>query len=351
MCLIVFKRNDRSVFTNRQFKNMIARNNDGLGIMYIEDGRVKHFKTVGSDKEKFKLFQQCRNKVTYAMHSRYKTHGLINEKNCHPYELLSIDKGDPIDLYVMHNGVLDAPDIDKDMSDTWHYMEYILKPIIKADIDLLWESPHIQRMITKAIGGSKLLFMRSDPVKFPILILNSTLGTEKDGCWLSNSHGCTETGYTYGRQGGHWDAVKKVWSYDARPLVSQEERETAFDAMYDVKKYTEKDFTKQGALLLPKEKKDDKIITLKPQALVEHPNENLMYVLRELRSLSDLAIKDFIRDDPDLTADIIMELYPKNTMDYETIMKVIKTPVGLDNITNLIRHMAIDEDKRSSKRL
>lgn len=350
------------MFTNRQFKNMIARNSDGLGIMWRENGRVKSVKCMGTDKEKFKLFQTHRNKASYAMHARYKTHGLVNEANCHPYKLLDIDDGDAIDLYVMHNGTLDAPEIDKDMSDTWHYMEYILKPIVKADVGLIWDSSHIQSMITKAIGASRLLFMRSDDVQYPVLIFNSASGKDEHNCWLSNSYGASDafetkrTDYSYLRresrfdrdddyrtQYGWWDEVSKTYRYDDEKKARDEYAKKA------VEENTDK-YEKKGELFLPKPIKDDKIVQLRPNnMLVENPNENLLYVLRELRSLSDTAIKDYIRDDPDITADIIMELYAKNTMDYETIIKLIKDPIGCDNMVNLIRHMAIDEDKAQTK--
>jgi predicted glutamine amidotransferase len=138
MCLIAFKESHNGVFTNRQFKYMIARNPDGFGVMYREKGRVKVIKSLGSNSEKFQIFAKIRHKDFWAMHARIRTHGAIDETNCHPYKILSKDEGDAIDLYLMHNGTIaKAPTTDSTKSDTWHYVEHVLKPLVKADIKLL----------------------------------------------------------------------------------------------------------------------------------------------------------------------------------------------------------------------
>ena len=175
---MVYKENDKSEFNANQFEAMIASNADGLGIMYVEGDRVKVLKSVGTDKAKRKLWESVKDFDNYAMHARLRTHGLVNEKNCHPYEILNMDKGDSTDLYVMHNGIIQVEkDIQKTMSDTWNFIEGVLKPIAKADINLLWNNENIQVMIQKAIGYSKLLFMRSDiePVSYTHLTLPTIL--------------------------------------------------------------------------------------------------------------------------------------------------------------------------------
>ena len=192
MCLIVLKQGKEAEFTNIQFNNMISRNQDGLGIMWVEkqkDGslRVRHEKTKGGQKEQFKLFQKHRNKTWYAMHARFKTHGANDLANCHPYKILDIDDGDPIDLYMMHNGVINVPeDTDTGMSDTWNFIEGVLKPMFKADHNLL-DNKNIRIMIDRAIGASKLLFMRNEG-EDKVVIINKQAGDEIKGCWLSNLH-------------------------------------------------------------------------------------------------------------------------------------------------------------------
>ena len=375
MCLIVYKPDPTAYFTNRQFKTMIGNMRDGLGMMWRQDGRIMYDKSIGSKEEKFEIFKANRNRPMWAMHARMKTHGLIDEANCHPYEIFNIDKGDPFDLYVMHNGVLsDAPNLEPDKSDTWHYMEYMLKPLLKADPDLLWTNPYIQAMVTKAIGANRLLFMRSDEVEEPVLIFNYKVGDEKNGCWLSNGHGCREvTSHTttyhyparsnYDPKNTHWDAQLKRYVPNAKDDSEEKKDPTVtYGAINNtgrsgnstesepdeygrsVEEYDQQTFTQQGNLLLPNHSNDDKIVHLKASSLKPKADESLLWMLDQLRTQSDDSIKHFIRDDPDMTADIIMGLYSRNTMTYDVITKLVKTPKGLDDMVNLIRHMIVDRE-------
>lgn len=192
MCLIVSKIGKNATFSEEQFKRMISQNGHGLGIMYIENDRIKVEKTVGTDAEKLALYKRHSKRTDYAMHARWKTHGNINVENCHPYKILDIDDGDAIDMYMMHNGVISAAsDTDKSMSDTWNFVESVLKPIAKVNPDLVWNNTGIHELISEFIGGgSKLLFMRSDSKES--LIFNEKAGNIFNGCWLSNAN-CNHT--------------------------------------------------------------------------------------------------------------------------------------------------------------
>lgn len=362
MCLIVFKESHKSVFTNRQFKYMINRNPDGFGMMWQEDGRVKFEKCMGDDKDKFKLFKKNRFKPTYAMHARIKTHGLINEANCHPYEILNIDKGDAIDLYMMHNGMINnAPDVNKDMSDTWHYVEYVIKPMAKANIGLIWDNESIQDMIQKHIGASKLLFMRSDEVENPVLIFNHEAGTEKDGCWLSNNYSTDAPYKTYNHNtyiGTKFD-TKEVVTRDLTDADIEKARKEFQESEYEDwshlpynHNYKEKDFTKDGKLYLPSSSKDNKIVELKPKETIliskeDSDKQDLLFMLSMIRGMSDGAIKDYIKDEPEIAADIITGLYTKNTMSYEVVINQIKSTTGIFGIVRLLKDMSVDLDTKT----
>lgn len=362
MCLIVYKEGNKAVFTNRQFKYMISRNPDGLGIMYrgLDDKgrkRVLVEKCMGSPKQKFRMFQKYRGLDMYAMHSRIKTHGNVDEANCHPYKILDIDDGDPIDMYMMHNGTISAaPEIDKTKSDTWHYIEYVLRPLIKSNIDLFWDNEYINDMVQEHIGHSKLLFMRSDDVKYPVLILNHKLGTDKDGCWLSNSHSTEPYKvYHYGNSAGNKNHGYNTASQFARSLPGNELTDLDYasqDDTYDWcgyrdvretdKKEINQSVSKEGKEYLPDATKDDKIVDLASirNSQEKEDIENLIYLLSSLRGLSDNAIREFIRDDPDTAADIILNLNPTTTLDYETIIKLIKDKDEIDGIVRMLRNMA-----------
>lgn len=356
MCLIVWKEGHKAQFSNRQFKNMISRNQDGLGIMYRENGRVIVDKVLGSPKDKFKLFQKYRNKEFYAMHSRMKTHGLINEDNCHPYELMNIDKGDPIDLYLMHNGILsDAPDVDKNMSDTWHFVEYILKPIAKSNLDLLWKSDEFQTWLQKKMGGSKLLLMRSDAPEggSPVLIFNHGAGTTVDNCWLSNTHSTngyhTNTYYNNNLSRGNASTNSPFQRQTNLPAVISTQQTTMqkpHEKGSDIMDIPSTHTTKNGTTATTaRDEEGGKIIDMfrfhgKETEYSIVPDENLYETASMLRGLAEYEVRLFVLDDPDLAADIIMAFYEKNTMTYEHIMRLINNPDTVKGIVAIVMHVA-----------
>lgn len=366
MCLIVYKSDFKQHFSNKNFKAMISRNDDGLGIMYREDGRVKVEKSVGNAEEKFQLFRRHRDKAHWAMHARYKTHGAVDEKNCHPYKILSIDDGDPIDLYMMHNGILNnAPSVDKEMSDTWHYIEYLIKPIAKTDINLLWENDHIQTMFQDHIGkGNKFLFMRSDDVPYPVLILNHASGVERNGMWLSNTYSIDQT-YNYGgswanRQhntnyANHNNVTKKDITTHNIPTAQELARqrlanELSTEDVKDVVSQAEKDVLiadrKSAIIPLTQNKGAQSLLLpgLDNAITVETNDDGLLEQLMHLRGLSDHSIKEFIKEDPTNIADIILNLYTKNTMNFETITSLCASKP--EDIVNLLRQMAIEHNNK-----
>ena len=184
MCLIVHKESANSEFTLSQFYTSFTRNTDGLGIMYVEDDRVKVDKVVGGYKEQLELFRKHQDRDMYCLHQRFKTKGLINEVNCHPYKILDYDE-DGLDLYMMHNGTMQVTIKDQDMSDTWHFAEYYLKPVLKADPNLI-NNEEFQELISGYIGnGNKLLFLNNYG---EVLIFNEEKGHTENGCWFSNQY-------------------------------------------------------------------------------------------------------------------------------------------------------------------
>ncbi len=370
MCLIVYKEGKEAHFTNRQFKNMINRNRDGLGIMWREKGRVKVEKSIGSARDKFQLWQKHRNRSMYAMHSRLTTHGNTNLDNCHPYEILNKDKGDPIDLYMMHNGVLSqAPNVDSKMSDTWHFIEYILKPIAKTNLNLLWESEEFQSWLQKTISGSKFLFMRSDDIKHPILILNAAAGKDETGCWLSNTYstngGTVHRGATSYNYNGGTQSKANPTSTPAstnvilgptrtedlkHTTVMTKDGEIPWNEFIDKKKLTvgqtgySQDRTSK--LFLPDNSKESKIVELKKSEVKIHlpesvnPDQQLLEIVFNLSGLAAHSVKEWVKEDPDTAVDVVLAFYEKNTMTPEVIYQQIADDRSIDGIVDIIRHIA-----------
>lgn len=157
------------------------KNSDGWGIMWVEEGRVRVLKSL--DNQSFLAYYRQLKHLPIGVHFRFKTHGAIDLGNAHPYPIL-IKERDGRDLYVMHNGTISGREVVKGKSDTWHYVEQVLRPILTDHPDLIHN--HVfEQWVLKDIGSSRLLFLSGEG-KFTTY--NETQGMEAFGCWLSNGH-------------------------------------------------------------------------------------------------------------------------------------------------------------------
>ena len=161
-------------------------NRNGAGFMWVEDGAVKVWKDPNA---KFDAVQAQYEKLlgrNFAIHLRFSTHGKIDTENTHPMRVLrAADHG--IDLFMMHNGVMsDVPIKAKDRSDTWHFVQNFLKPMLMAQPKLIYK-PSFQEMLGKYIGGgNKLLFLDNHG---RVVIINPKSGSQHEsGCWISNTY-------------------------------------------------------------------------------------------------------------------------------------------------------------------
>ncbi len=125
-----------------------------------------------------------------AFHLRMRTHGDIDLLNCHPYEILNRSEHG-LDLWLMHNGVLatgNRADITK--SDTWHYIQDYLKPMLASNPDFAFH-PSFKALIEDHIGGSnKFVIMDNEGRQ---TVINQSSGVYWGGLWLSNTYAWTSS--------------------------------------------------------------------------------------------------------------------------------------------------------------
>ena len=252
MCLIILKPNADVTFNPDYMKSSVTRNNDGAGCMYVQDGRLVVEKIDGDYSKHTSIdsiTEWCNQKFTehdaIAIHHRMTTDGSNHLDNIHPYKVLSIDDGDPVDLYMMHNGIIhnsrppattkvvgtkqvynswedylydreDSSILDATLvqpSDTSIFISDIVQPILKQDYTLLYTKA-MQKLLEEYIGtGSKLLFMDNTGT---ITLINENAGTWLDndgGCWLSNTYSHKSHGTT-GNYYGTW------WTHNNTPVKS-----------------------------------------------------------------------------------------------------------------------------------
>lgn len=167
-----------------------GRNNDGFGIMFMENGKAhqRHLlpKNFGQVKKLYKRYHN--NDI--AVHFRMQTVGKINTELCHPFKILDRRKHG-ISMYMMHNGTISCDGIksgfQQDESDTLQLVKQYLHPILKENPELIHQEP-FKKMLSGLIGISNRLVFLDDTGKFEFI--NRSTGYDlEEGVWLSNLYG------------------------------------------------------------------------------------------------------------------------------------------------------------------
>jgi hypothetical protein len=150
-------------------------NSHGAGFAVATAGSIQVHKGFFTFDEFARAYEPFADKQAL-IHFRLATHGNRGPDMCHPFMVTD-------ELAMIHNGILpiDTSD-DKDKSDTWHYVEYILKPLAERDRDFYSDNA-IKFLGEAAISGSKFAFLRADG---DWTIWNSEDGHWSGDIWYSN---------------------------------------------------------------------------------------------------------------------------------------------------------------------
>lgn len=153
MCIAIFKpRKTQPDWA--AYKRAFKSNPDGWGFAVAKDGKLITQKGTTSFNSFKKKFQRYRA-YPALVHFRIRTSGDINDKNCHPF---SINE----DLCVIHNGILDLElNINKKMSDTWHFVTQVLRPMCEGDSNFPWN--HGSSFLGEQFlgTGNKMVFLKA----------------------------------------------------------------------------------------------------------------------------------------------------------------------------------------------
>jgi len=188
---------------------MWKSNPDGGGIAYIEDGKVKTYKSMKLKKFRTNFFRILdeHGDSDILVHTRIATHGSICIPNVHPFPVMQ--DGEELDnLVFAHNGILPSPFIPPakmDISDTRYINEVLFNG---TDFDTVLDDSRWREMIGDIIGHNKFVFLSANPAhKQESYIINSHLGEYDGKVWYSNNSYCKPkfTRYIKPRKGN------KVW--------------------------------------------------------------------------------------------------------------------------------------------
>ena len=208
MCIAIYKPEGIEI-PQETLERCYRVNSDGAGYMFHKNGKLYVKKGFFSFDDFWRSYKKDKRKEA-VIHFRIKTHGVINEENCHPYKVND-------DLAFVHNGIISGYS-DTHKSDTWLFNEDIVQPFVRKWGNLeIFEDP-IKKLIENRIGYSKLIFMDNHG---NTKIFNEDKGEWFEGVWYSN------TGYkkpaplppptkydSYGKQTSKYDKYKQqTWSY------------------------------------------------------------------------------------------------------------------------------------------
>jgi len=175
MCIAILNIGDR--LGKKTLRRCWNNNPDGGGIAWVEDSKLKIFKELKDFSTFYDKYKELKdtNKVTnMLLHFRIRTHGKVNESNCHPFKVND-------NIAFIHNGVISGTGLSKcdDFSDTYLFNQLFLQKMPK---DFL-HNEAILNLISEYIGYSKIILLDN---KNHWVIINENLGHWSGKNWFSN---------------------------------------------------------------------------------------------------------------------------------------------------------------------
>jgi hypothetical protein len=200
MC-IIFYNPDGAKYDRLELRNAADHNDDGAGIMWIENGKIRvHHQMIKTGDELIKLMKDFVG-IPHMLHLRYATHGAPSVELCHPFRATpeTADK----QVWLMHNGVIGsyAKKAGRGESDTSVFSEH-LQTVVSGygSSDILFNDKYVEH-IERVIDTDRMIFLRDDG---SVKVLNPSRWFQnvKTNIWYSNMYSLKDlpqwkrTGYT-----------------------------------------------------------------------------------------------------------------------------------------------------------
>lgn len=174
MCIAIYKPENKTI-PQSVLQTCFNANPDGAGFLYSKDKELHLEKGFFTFNDFYEAYKQHENEQA-VIHFRIKTHGNINTENCHPF---LVNKS----LGFIHNGIISGFG-SKDNSDTYHFNDELLKPLIGKYGNKIINDPIVKDLVEDRIGYSKLVFLDRHGNHN---IFNEHKGVWDDGIWYSNT--------------------------------------------------------------------------------------------------------------------------------------------------------------------
>ena len=177
MCIAILNRKN-SVLDDIILINCYQNNPDSSGFAYINKAnQLMINKGLYTLDEFLNLYKSIKSQSIsdVVIHCRIATHGNIDIKNAHPFQ---INK----DIVMVHNGILKIDILNKNQSDTIHFINKYLKNIT---IDLLKNKTFINMLAEFITPHNKFIFLDKKGKSY---IINQQQGIyDNMGNWFSNN--------------------------------------------------------------------------------------------------------------------------------------------------------------------
>ena len=181
MCIIALTTKGKLV-KKEKLLNMTRNNSHGFGISWIENGKVKTFKSMDSKKfieKAIDIQSEFYNESEILIHCRIATSGTTDINNCHPF---AVDN----DTVFAHNGVFDEDVAEgtATKSDTRIFNERFLRNLKPNFL----KTRAMRNIIGELIDSdNKLAFLTvNKDLDKNAYIINKNQGEIDDGIWYSN---------------------------------------------------------------------------------------------------------------------------------------------------------------------
>ena len=350
MCLIVVDANTDGV-SEDLILAAHQNNPDGFGIMMpTGNGKIHVHKSLVNSGEECKNIYDKYLDGPIALHFRFNTHGDTSKAQCHPFQILNFNEHGR-DVWIMHNGPhIDVPMMDDKKSDTWHFVEHILKPILIKNPDIIEESGFAD-FLKNVADTDRLTLLDGKTEKF--LNINFSVTDKFDGLELSNTYSLRRdkgrnynpsTGQTsyissmpdYYSQGGHGtygslynDSSMNPYVYDDNlghvPYIPNDNKKdfslpTLDKVLGDIREVIEAkedpsdaDWTVMGeiasAMDIYNETVDDKPIpNNKSVTICEDVVKTTNLSIDDLKLMSETELYNFVVMEPDQSCEFLLEL-------------------------------------------
>ena len=178
MCIIAMIPAGKQINKNT-LENMTNNNPDGSGIAWIQDNKIKTYKTMDNNKFINKALEVqskfCKDS-DILIHCRIATSGKTDLDNCHPFKISK-------DTVFAHNGILNCVEATNKVSDTRMFNKALLKQLKPEFLD----NVTTRKLIGEIIRSDKLAFLTVNPkLKRNSYIINRDLGEKENRVWFSN---------------------------------------------------------------------------------------------------------------------------------------------------------------------